>query len=75
MARLRQVRMLLTRVFSALVLAPIILLAIWLGGWVLAAVLGVVLGAAAWELARLMEHGGYHPAWWLSLALIVACQF
>lgn len=64
--------MLLTRALSALVLAPLVILAIWLGGWALAALLAITLGAAAWEFVRLMQQGGYRPAAWIPLALIGA---
>jgi phosphatidate cytidylyltransferase len=64
--------MLLTRILSALVLAPIAIAAILIGGWALAGALAVALGIAAVEYTRLMERGGFHPARWLAVALIVA---
>ncbi len=64
--------MLLTRMLSALVLGPIVLIAIVIGGWLLVGLLAIVLGAAAWEYARLMQHGGYRPSWWIALLLIAA---
>jgi phosphatidate cytidylyltransferase len=62
--------MLLARVLSALVLAPLVVGAILLGGWALAGLLTLVLGIAAWEYARLMGLGGYRPAWWIAPILI-----
>jgi len=64
--------MLLTRVLSALVLAPIVVLLIVVGGWAFAVGLAVALGMAAREYGRLMQHGGYQPAWGIMLALIAA---
>jgi phosphatidate cytidylyltransferase len=64
--------MLLTRVLSAIVLAPLVIAAILIGDWVLIALLAIVLGIAVWEFARLMQQGGYRPAWWLAFVLIVA---
>jgi len=62
--------MLLTRALSALILAPIIVAGVLIGGWTLAGLLALVLGIAAWEFARLMWQGGYRPAWWIALILI-----
>ncbi len=62
--------MLLARVLSALILAPLVVGAVLLGGWALAGLLVLVLGIAAWEYARLMGLGGYRPAWWIALILI-----
>jgi phosphatidate cytidylyltransferase len=61
--------MLLTRTLSALLLAPLALLAVGVGGWLLVGFLGIALGIAAWEYVRLMERGGFHAAWWVSLVL------
>ncbi|HLF28701.1 MAG TPA: phosphatidate cytidylyltransferase [Anaerolineae bacterium] len=63
--------MLLTRTLSALVLAPIAVAAILLGGWILIGLLAIGLGLAAWEYVRLMRQGGYQPVWWVALILIV----
>lgn len=64
--------MLLTRVLSALVLAPIVIVVILIGGWVLAGGLIVALGAAALEYVRMMQHGGFQVAWGIMLGLIAA---
>lgn len=63
--------MLLMRALSAIVLAPIAVVLILLGGWLLAGMLIVVLGIAALEYVRLMQRGGYRPAWWIAFVLIV----
>ena len=67
--------MLLTRVLSALVLVPLVVVLIVAGGWALAAGLLAALGTAAWEYTRLMQAGGYRPTWGLTLALIAALIF
>ena len=64
--------MLLARTLSALVLGPVVLFAIVRGGWILVGLLAIVLAAAAWEYARLMQHGGYRPVWWIAVLLIAA---
>jgi len=63
--------MLLIRALSAIVLLPIAVVLILLGGWALTGVLIVVLGVAALEYVRLMQRGGYRPTWWIILSLIV----
>jgi phosphatidate cytidylyltransferase len=63
--------MLLMRALSAIVLAPIAIVVILLGGWALAGMLIVVLTVAGLEYVRLMQRGGYRPAWWMVVALIV----
>jgi phosphatidate cytidylyltransferase len=64
--------MLLTRVLSALVLAPIVIALILIGEWVFAVALAIALGVAAWEFTRMMQRSGFQPAWIISLALIAA---
>lgn len=53
--------MLLKRTVVALVLLPIGLAAIFLGGWVFAGVIAMIAGLAAWEYARLFNQGGFQP--------------
>jgi phosphatidate cytidylyltransferase len=53
--------MLVKRTVVALVLLPIGLAAIFLGGWVYAAVIALIAGLAAWEYARLFKQGGFQP--------------
>lgn len=64
--------MLLTRALSALVLAPMAIALIAIGGWALTGMLLIVLGVATWEYVRLMERGGFRPARGIALALIAA---
>lgn len=73
--------MLRQRFFTAILLLPPVLIALWLGGiwWILLIGLGAVLGAR--ELFALLKTGGYHPApvlgypWILALLLIFVPQF
>jgi len=64
--------MLLVRALSALVLVPIVILAILIGNWALVALLVVALGIAAREFDHLLRRGGYQPAWWIALVMIAA---
>jgi len=49
--------LLLTRILSAVVLAPLVLLAIWLGGWWFAALVILAAGLMGWEWARMCNGG------------------
>lgn len=49
--------MLLTRILSAVVLAPLVLLAIWFGGWWFAALVVLAAGLMGWEWARMCNGG------------------
>ena len=53
--------MLRDRALVALVLLPIGLYLVWLGGWVYLLVMGVFLGIASWEYAQLFKAGGLTP--------------
>ncbi|OGO33831.1 MAG: hypothetical protein A2Z16_00345 [Chloroflexi bacterium RBG_16_54_18] len=53
--------MLVKRTVVALVALPIGLAAIFLGGWVFAAVIALIAGLAAWEYTRLYKQGGFQP--------------
>ena len=54
--------MLFQRVFVAVILLPIGLYAIHLGGWPYALVIALLIGLAAWEYARLFRAGGWEPS-------------
>lgn len=54
--------MLVKRTIVALVLLPLGLAAIFLGGWVFAALIALIAGLAAREYAGLFRQGGYQPA-------------
>jgi len=54
--------LLLQRTLVVIVLLPIGLVLIYLGGWAFAALVMLILGLAAWEYARLFEHGDFQPA-------------
>jgi phosphatidate cytidylyltransferase len=60
--------MLKTRVLVAIILLPIGIGVIYLGGWIFAAFIGLVLGLAAWEFAGLFRKSGFQPA----IAIMVA---
>ncbi len=53
--------MLAKRVLVAAILLPIGLAAIWLGGWYLAVLVALFMGAAAWEYVNLFKLGGLQP--------------
>ena len=54
--------MLRQRVIVAVILLPIGLALIYLGGWAFAAMVMLILGLAAWEYARIFKAGGHKPA-------------
>ena len=61
--------MLRQRVIVTLILMPIGITAIVMGGWVFALFMLLMLGIAAWEFGNLFKAGGYRPA---SFMLILA---
>lgn len=70
--------MLLQRVLTAIVLLPLGLAAIWVGGQVFAGVVALILVLASWEYTGLMRAGGVQAARWLVPAcvlLIVGVRF
>jgi phosphatidate cytidylyltransferase len=54
--------MLRTRVLVAVILLPIGLGVIYLGGWIFTAFIALILGLAAWEFADLFRKSGFQPA-------------
>ena len=54
--------MLRTRVLVAAVLLPVGLFIIYLGGWVFAAFVALILAIAAWEYSHIFKVSGYQPA-------------
>lgn len=62
-----------TRVLSSAVLIPLVAVATYAGGWVLAGLLLVVAVIAAYEFSQLMEGAGYKPS--LLTCVIVAAAF
>jgi phosphatidate cytidylyltransferase len=63
--------MLLTRVFSSLILAPIVIGLILLGGWPLIILLALSLSVAAIEFTQMMRTGGFAPPLFFVIVLIV----
>lgn len=53
------------RLLVALLLIPIGIALIWVGGAPFALFVALVLGLAALEYAHLFEHGGFHPTTWI----------
>jgi phosphatidate cytidylyltransferase len=49
------------RILVVIVLLPIGLAAIWLGGWYLTALVAIFMGVAAWEFVNLFRLGGIQP--------------
>jgi len=63
--------MLAKRVLVVVILLPIGLALIYLGGWAYTGMVALILGLAAWEYARLFRAGGYKPATYLIVAASV----
>jgi phosphatidate cytidylyltransferase len=63
---------LLARIASSVVLVPLVLLAVWLGGWPFVAGVALVATWCTLEYARLLERAGYRPAWPVGLASAAA---
>lgn len=61
------------RVLSAMVLIPVVLAAVYLGGWVLAGVVAVAGAGVAWEYARLARRLGAQPLPALLIVLVLLC--
>ena len=64
--------MLKTRVLVAVILLPIGLVVIYLGGWIFTAFIALILGLAAWEFADLFRNSGFQPAKVIMVAGAVA---
>ena len=70
--------MLRQRVLVALVLLPIGLILIYLGGWAFAAIVALILALAAWEYTRLFQAGNFQPSYVIVIGgtlLITAGRF
>ena len=63
--------MLAKRVLVVVILLPIGLALIYLGGWAYTGMVALILGLAAWEYARLFRAGGYQTATYLIVAASV----
>jgi len=60
----------MTRILSAVVLAPLVLLAIYAGGLWLAALVTLAAGLMGWEWARLCGEGGIGPGGAIAIAVL-----
>lgn len=67
--------MLIQRLLVAIVLLPLGLGVIHLGGPVYALVIALLLAVAAWEYTHLFEAGGYRPAWFLIVPGVLLVLF
>lgn len=56
------------RLLSAAVLIPIVMAAVYVGGWALTALVAILAAIAAWEIWRMFRSGGFSP----SVVLLVA---
>jgi phosphatidate cytidylyltransferase len=50
------------RLIVAIIIIPVLVLFVSIGGWVFAVALSAVVGIAAWEYWHLFSTGGYHPS-------------
>ncbi len=64
--------MLAKRLVVAIILIPVGVTLIKLGGWPLTLFISLLLGVAAWEFCNLFKQAGYAPATWLVVAGVVA---
>ncbi len=64
--------MLIERLLSLLVLIPLAIGSIYLGGWFFVAFVLIIMVMAAWEYSRLFKAGGYRPAEVLILVAVSA---
>ncbi|HEY9538604.1 MAG TPA: phosphatidate cytidylyltransferase, partial [Kiloniellaceae bacterium] len=62
----------MTRILSAMVLAPLVLLAVYLGGLWTAALVAAAGGAMGWEWARLCNGGHLGAAGIVSIVTLAA---
>jgi phosphatidate cytidylyltransferase len=60
--------MLVARLASSAVLAPLVLLLVWQGGALFVVLVATTAALGAFELARLLEKGGARPAWPIAMA-------
>lgn len=56
------------RLLSAAVLIPIVIAAVYIGGWAITLLVAILVLVAAWEIWRMFKSGGFSP----SLVLLVA---
>jgi phosphatidate cytidylyltransferase len=68
-------RMLAKRLIVAIILIPIGITLIKLGGWPLTIFISLLLGVAAWEICQLFTHAGYAPFTPLVVAGVVSLTF
>ncbi len=61
---------LVLRFLSVLVLLPIVLSLLWVGGWWFFGLIAVLMVLATWEYVRMLSHLGYHPSYPFALALV-----
>ncbi len=64
--------MLLTRVLSAIVLIPVVLVLAWLGGAWFLLLIGAFTLLGSIEFYQLMRHGGHQPLWFVGIPVTLA---
>jgi phosphatidate cytidylyltransferase len=62
--------MLRIRIVTAIIILPVVIAAVFAGGWWFLLTVGVIAGVAGWEFDRMMKVGGYTPHLVLMLVLI-----
>lgn len=59
------------RWLTAIIAIPIVLTAVWFGGWISFAFVALVVVLGTLELHAMMLHAGYHPLLWVSFGLSI----
>jgi len=60
------------RVLTALVLIPVLIIVLVLGGWFAAVIAALCLAVALYEQLNTLKNGGYRPVWWPAFAALAA---
>jgi phosphatidate cytidylyltransferase len=61
---------LLPRVLSSIVLVPILLLVLWIGGWWFVGLVALIVTLAVWEYLQMLARLGLRPAFPFAIALV-----
>ncbi len=71
LTRSLDLKMLIERTLVGLILLPLAGIAIFLGGWIYAIAITLMLGISGWEYWRMVKNGGYTPSFFLIVGGIV----
>ena len=63
---------LMQRIATAVPLVAALIVALAVGGWLMALVIAVCLSVSLYEELRALKQGGYSPVWWTSFAALYA---